>query len=63
MFVFSLFLEARAEISLKNFIGILVETMTPKGHFEINWPLAESAAPISQFFNFSWLPILVQNIC
>ena len=24
----------------KNFIGILVQTMTPKGHFEINWPLA-----------------------
>ena len=21
------------------FVGILVETMTPKGHFEINWPL------------------------
>ena len=23
------------------FVGILVETMTPKGHFEINWPLAD----------------------
>ena len=22
------------------FVGILVQTMTPKGHFEINWPLA-----------------------
>ena len=22
--------------SLKNFIGFLIETMTPKGHFEIN---------------------------
>ena len=21
------------------FVGILVETMTPKGHFEIKWPL------------------------
>ena len=21
------------------FVGILVQTMTPKGHFEINWPL------------------------
>ena len=21
------------------FVGILVETMTPRGHFEINWPL------------------------
>ena len=26
----------------KNFDGILVQTMTPKGHFEINWPLVES---------------------
>ena len=22
-----------------SFVGILVQTMTPKGHFEINWPL------------------------
>ena len=22
-------------------VGILVETMTPKGHFEINWPLVQ----------------------
>ena len=22
------------------FVGILVQTMTPKGHSEINWPLA-----------------------
>ena len=30
------------------FVGILVETMTPKGHFEINWPLANPAnQPIS----------------
>ena len=28
-------LEARAEILLKEFVGILVETMTPKEHFEI----------------------------
>ena len=34
-FWFYLFLEARAEILKKN----LVETMTPKGHFEIKWPL------------------------
>ena len=26
---------------VKFFIGILVQTMTPKGHFEINWPLVE----------------------
>ena len=31
---------ARAEI-IKNFVGILVQTITPKGHFEINWPLDE----------------------
>ena len=24
---------------VKFFVGILVQTMTPKGHFEINWPL------------------------
>ena len=24
------------------FVGILVQTMTPKGHFEINWPLGLS---------------------
>ena len=29
----------RAEF-VKFFAGILVETMTPKGQFEINWPLA-----------------------
>ena len=26
--------------SLKKFVGFLVETMTAKRHFEINWPLA-----------------------
>jgi hypothetical protein len=34
-FDFNLFLEARAKI-LTEIVGILVETMTPKGHFEIN---------------------------
>ena len=38
-FLFNLFLEARAEILKKNFVGLLVQTMTPKVHFEINWPL------------------------
>ena len=28
--------------SLKNFVSILVKTRTPKGHFEINWPLEKS---------------------
>ena len=27
----------------KFFVGILVQTMTPKGHFEINWPLKKEA--------------------
>ena len=39
-FWFNHFLETRAEILEKNFVGILVQTMTPKGRFEINWPLA-----------------------
>ena len=39
-FLFDLFLEPSAEILKKN-VGTLVETMTPKGHFEINWPLVE----------------------
>ena len=39
-FWFDLFLEARAEILKKILlVHILVKTMTPKGHFEINWPL------------------------
>ena len=36
------FLDSREEIVKFFFVGILVETMTPKGHFEINWPLAET---------------------
>ena len=27
--------------SRNNFVGIFVQTMKPKGHFEINWPLAD----------------------
>ena len=38
-FWFDLFLEARTEILKKKPIGFLVETMAPKRHFEINWPL------------------------
>ena len=30
----------RAEF-VKFFVGILVQTMKPKGHFEINWPLVK----------------------
>ena len=37
-FWFDLFLEARAEI-LKKIVGFLVQTMTPKSPFEINWPV------------------------
>ena len=38
------------------FVGILVETMTPKGHFEINWPLRwiEKHNLNSQPCNISW---------
>ena len=32
--------KARAEILEKKIVGILVQTMTQKGHFEINWPLS-----------------------
>ena len=38
-FWFGPFVEARADI-LKKIHGILVQTMTPKSPFEINWPLA-----------------------
>ena len=34
----------------KIFVGILVQTMTPKGHFEINWPLLHYH-PMSQKTN------------
>ena len=30
------------------FVGILVETMTPRGHFEINWPLKSISLPSSE---------------
>ena len=39
LFWFDLFLEARAEILYNKFVGFLVDWKTPKGHFEINWPL------------------------
>ena len=32
----------------KNFVGILVQTMTPKGHFEINWPLTSNNSSVSK---------------
>ena len=42
--------------NLSNFlVGILVQTMTPKGHFEINWPLS---APLG----FSDLPTALKSI-
>ena len=40
-FEFDLFLEASAEI-LNKIVGFLVQTMTPKRPFEINWPLSEA---------------------
>ena len=46
------FSDSRAEICQKFFFGILVQMMTPKGHFEINWPLVpiKSKVKISQNF-------------
>ena len=38
------------------FVGKLVETMTPKGHFEINWPLLDD---IQNYANKEWKIILV----
>ena len=43
-----LFLETRAEILEKNFVGFLEDLKTPKGHFEINRSLAMS--PIRAWF-------------
>ena len=40
-FWFNLFLETRAEILLKKLRCFLVQTMTPKSPFEINWHLNE----------------------
>ena len=39
LFWFDLFLEARAEI-LEKIVGFLGDLKSPKGHFEINWPLS-----------------------
>ena len=36
LFFYDLFLEARAEILEKKFVGFLGDLKTPKGHFEIN---------------------------
>ena len=37
---FDHFLDSRVEIC-QIFDSVLAQTMTPKGHFEINWPLAK----------------------
>ena len=42
------FLDSRAEF-VKFFVGILVQTMTPKGPFEINWPLGLPSPKFSTF--------------
>ena len=41
-FWFDIILEARAEIFIKFLLLFFVDLKTPKGHFEINWPLASS---------------------
>ena len=38
--------------SRKNFVGIFVQTMKPKGHFEINWPLVIVAKSNTLSLNF-----------
>ena len=42
---FDLFLEARAEI-----LGFLEEVLTPKGNFEINWPLMSINEKVAVYF-------------
>ena len=44
------------------FVGILVETMTPKGHFEINWPLTKGRycvnvhnCPLERWWGQNWV--------
>ena len=39
------------------FVAILVQTITPKRHFKINWPLAASRA-----LRVSWSPIPVTSL-
>ena len=39
LFWFDLILEARVEILTKISLVFLVDLVTPKEHFEINWPL------------------------
>ena len=41
LFWFGLFLEVRAEILTKKLCFFFVDLKTPKGHFEINWPVAK----------------------
>ena len=41
IFCLDLFLEARAEILTKISLVFLGDLKTPKGHFEINWPLQQ----------------------
>ena len=46
------------------FVGLLVETMTPKGHFEINWPLASHVLKTElQVWNFCNMvsPLIIFN--
>jgi hypothetical protein len=58
---------------VKFFVGILVQTMTPKGHFEINWPLVHNHTSPRLNFNliflfnssndFAPIPILGPVVC
>ena len=45
-----------------NFVGILEELLTPKGHFEINWPLEKSAIAHPMFFRKQRIALISPNI-
>ena len=47
--------------SRNNFVGIFVQTMKPKGHFEINWPLGASEAGCWKLVMVTFFYISHQN--
>ena len=57
--IWSLFKFLGQELS-NFFVGILVETMTPKGHFEISWPLVLSKGPLN-VKERSWLILFITD--
>ena len=47
--------------SRNNFVGIFVQTMKPKGHFEINWPL-EGYAIWAQNWCYLWHEVATSKV-